>query len=115
MDITPTPSIAFAALGNRVRLDLFRLLVRAGHPGMRVGEIADHLGLKASTLAHHLGALVQAGLVVQAKSGREVYNRVDYAVMNALIEFLTDECCRGVARSDEDKLPEPVQAATGVR
>lgn len=67
---------------------------------MRVGEIGDHLGLKASTLAHHLGALVQAGLVIQEKSGREVYSRVDYAVMQGLVDFLTDECCRGVARSD---------------
>lgn len=93
-----TPSIAFAALGNSARLDIFRLLVKAGNAGLRVGEIAEHLNLKASTLAHHLGTLVNAGLVIQEKCGREVYNRADYAVMHGLLDFLTDECCRGVSR-----------------
>lgn len=88
---------ALAALGHDARLAIFRLLVKAGHDGLRVGEIGDHLGLAPSTLAHHLSALVDAGLVVQDKQGREVFNRVDFAAMNRLVGFLTSECCSGVS------------------
>lgn len=88
---------ALAALGHDARLSIFRLLVKAGHDGLRVGEIGDHLGLAPSTLAHHLSALVDAGLVVQDKQGREVFNRVDFAAMNRLVGFLTSECCSGVS------------------
>ena len=88
---------ALAALGHDARLSIFRLLVKAGHDGLRVGEIGDHLGLAASTLAHHLSTLTTAGLVVQDKQGREVFNRVDFAAMNRLLGFLTSECCSGVS------------------
>lgn len=88
---------ALAALGHDARLAIFRLLVKAGHDGLRVGEIGDHLGLAPSTLAHHLSALVDAGLVVQDKQGREVFNRVDFDAMNRLVGFLTSECCSGVS------------------
>ncbi|WP_322889469.1 MULTISPECIES: metalloregulator ArsR/SmtB family transcription factor [unclassified Yoonia] len=88
---------ALAALGHDARLAIFRLLVKAGPDGLRVGEIGDHLGLAASTLAHHLSTLTTAGLVVQDKQGREVFNRVDFAAMNRLVGFLTSECCSGVA------------------
>jgi DNA-binding transcriptional ArsR family regulator len=87
---------ALAALGHDARLSIFRLLVKAGHDGLRVGEIGDHLGLAPSTLAHHLSALVDAGLVVQDKQGREVLNRVDFDAMNRLVGFLTSQCCTGV-------------------
>jgi ArsR family transcriptional regulator, arsenate/arsenite/antimonite-responsive transcriptional repressor len=87
---------ALAALGHDARLSIFRLLVKAGHDGLRVGEIGDHLGLAPSTLAHHLSALVDAGLVVQDKQGREVFNRVDFDAMNRLVGFLTSQCCTGV-------------------
>ena len=85
-----------AALGHEARLSVYRLLVRAGTDGLTVGEIVDQLDMPASTLAHHLRALVQAGLVVQEKRGREVLNRPDFEVMTALLGFLDDECCTGV-------------------
>lgn len=88
---------ALAALGHEARLSVFRLLVRAGADGLIVGEIAGHTGLPASTLAHHLRALVAAGLVRQERRGREVVNRADYAAMNAVIGFLTDQCCEDVS------------------
>jgi len=87
---------ALAALGHDARLSIFRLLVKAGHDGLRVGEIGDHLGLAPSTLAHHLSALVDAGLVVQDKQGREVFNRVDFDAMHRLVGFLTSQCCAGI-------------------
>lgn len=97
MTDTNPHACALAALGHDARLSIFRLLVKAGHDGLRVGEIGDHLGLAPSTLAHHLSALVDAGLVVQDKQGREVFNRVDFAAMNRLVGFLTSECCSGVS------------------
>ncbi|GIT92537.1 transcriptional regulator [Jannaschia pagri] len=88
---------ALAALGHTVRLSIFRLLVRAGHDGLRVGDIAEHMALAPSTLAHHLRALVQAGLVRQTRRGREVWCVVDFDATQTLLGFLTDECCTGVA------------------
>lgn len=87
---------ALAALGHDVRLSIFRLLVKAGDEGLRVGDIGEHLGLAPSTLAHHLSALADAGLVVQEKRGRAVINKVDYLAMHRLLAFLTSECCEGV-------------------
>lgn len=88
---------ALAALGHDARLSIFRLLVKAGERGLRVGDIGAHLGLAPSTLAHHLSTLVDAGLVVQEKKGREVLNRADYPAIHQVVSFLTSECCSGVA------------------
>ncbi|MCC0024012.1 MAG: helix-turn-helix transcriptional regulator [Hyphomicrobiaceae bacterium] len=88
---------ALSALGHDVRLHLFRLLVRAGDGGLNVGQIGTHLGVPPSTLAHHLSALVDAGLVRQERQGRQIVNRADYGRIDALVGFLTDECCCGVA------------------
>ena len=88
---------ALSALGHEARLSLYRLLVRAGEQGLNVGEISAQLAIPPSTLAHHIKALVDAGLVVQGKQGREVINKPDFAMMNATVSFLTEECCHGVA------------------
>ena len=94
---------SLAALGHDARLSIFRLLVKAGDDGLRVSEIGEHLGLAPSTLAHHLSTLVDAGLVLQDKQGREVFNRVDFPAVNRLVGFLTSECCAGVTTcSSED-------------
>lgn len=97
-----TVSRALAALGHEARLDIFRLLVKAGHTGMSVGQISHHLALPASTLAHHLRTLVDAGLVAQSKQGREVLNTVNFDEMNHIITFLTDQCCKGVTLTKTD-------------
>ena len=98
MTATSPHSRALAALGHDARLSIFRLLVKAGDDGLRVGDIGEHLGLAPSTLAHHLSTLVDAGLVLQDRRGREVFNRVDYPAMNRVLDFLTSECCAGLAR-----------------
>lgn len=87
---------AFSALGHDARLSIFRLLVKAGENGLRISDIGDQLKIAPSTLVHHLSSLVNAGLILQEKQGREVLNRVDYLAMNNLVEFLTSECCAGV-------------------
>jgi ArsR family transcriptional regulator, arsenate/arsenite/antimonite-responsive transcriptional repressor len=100
--VSPTAR-ALAALGHDARLSIFRLLVKAGKEGLRVSDIGEHLGLAPSTLAHHLSTLVDAGLVLQEKHGREVYNMVDYPAMRRTVDFLTSECCAGVsAERNED-------------
>ena len=100
---TATPTArALAALGHDARLGVFRLLVKAGNDGLSVGEIGQHLGFAASTLAHQLRALVDAGLVIQEKRGREVLNRVDFDRMRRTMEFLTSQCCTGVTLERED-------------
>jgi len=91
-----------AALGHEARLAIYRLLVRAGDEGLNVGEIGAHLRMPASTLSHHLTSLVDAGLVIQERQGREVINRVDYDAMRRTVSFLTAECCAGVAPIKED-------------
>ncbi|RNF33996.1 ArsR/SmtB family transcription factor [Paracoccus methylarcula] len=93
---TATTARALAALGHEARLEIYRLLVRAGRDGMIVGEIAEHTNLPLSTLAHHLRTLITAGLVAQERRGREVVNRANYDAMNAALSFLTSKCCQGV-------------------
>ena len=96
MTTTSPTARALAALGHDARLSIFRLLVKAGDEGLRVGDIGEALGFAPSTLAHHLRALVEAGLVLQERQGREVFNRVDYPAVSRILEFLTAECCVGV-------------------
>ena len=94
---TPSAATALAALGHEARLSVFRLLVRAGPEGLRVGDIAEHEGL-----AHHLRALVLAGLVAQTRAGREVRCCAEFDRMTALLGFLSAECCTGVALTETD-------------
>jgi len=84
-----------ATLGNDTRLSIFRLLVRAGPEGMPVGRIQSKLGVAASTLSHHIGQLVAEGLVAQERHGRALFCRPCFERMNALLDFLTEDCCQG--------------------
>jgi ArsR family transcriptional regulator, arsenate/arsenite/antimonite-responsive transcriptional repressor len=93
---------ALAALGNRTRLKLFRLLVQAGPEGLIVSEVQRHLDIPASTLAHHLATLTRSGLVDQERRGREVICRADFAAMNGVLRFLTESCCTGLRLSRDD-------------
>lgn len=102
MSTTSPIARSLAALGHDARLSIFRLLVKAGDDGLLVGEIGQHLKLAPSTLAHHLRTLVDAGLVLQEKRGREVVNRVDFDAMRRTLGYLTSECCAGVSLARED-------------
>jgi ArsR family transcriptional regulator, arsenate/arsenite/antimonite-responsive transcriptional repressor len=90
----------FAALGNRARLRLLRLLVRAGDKGMTVGDMGRRMDTPASTLAHHLAALVRAGLVTQEKRGREVICTAEYRAIRGTAVYLTEACCAGLEDLD---------------
>jgi DNA-binding transcriptional ArsR family regulator len=81
------------ALGNPTRLQLYRILVRAGDDGLAVGSIQEKLDVPASTLSHHLKRLVDTGLVTQERQATTLICRANYPGMNALIGYLADECC----------------------
>ena len=88
-------TLALAALGQPTRLSIFRLLVEAGPEGKLAGEIAEALSLPGATLSFHLKELSIAGLIEGEPSSRYIRYRADFEVMNALVEFLTHNCCGG--------------------
>jgi len=80
-------------LGSPTRLEVFRLLVRAGPDGLPVGEVQSRLQVPASTLSHHIAHLVNAGLVTQVREGRVLHCLPNFDLMDELVYFLTSECC----------------------
>ncbi len=91
---TTSAVIALAALAQETRLAVFRLLVEAGPAGLPAGGIADKLGIAAPTLSFHLKELAHAGLVEAEPQGRFIVYRADFKAMNALVGYLTENCCR---------------------
>ena len=87
---------SLAELGSPTRLEIFRLLVRAGADGLAVGDIQRHLAIPKSTLSHHLQRLIMAGLMEQAREGRTLRCRVIYGHVDALLSYLTEDCCAGL-------------------
>jgi len=87
---------ALAALAQEVRLRVFRTLVVAGMDGLTPGTILEKLGLTPALLSFHLKELVQAGLVTQERQGRNLIYRASFDSMNALLGYLTQNCCAGV-------------------
>jgi ArsR family transcriptional regulator len=83
----------FNALGQRDRLEIFRLLVRAGPRGKCVEEIKRRVRMPGSTLSHHLDALTRCGLLTAHHSGRFIYYAIDWPKTTKLIRFMTEDCC----------------------
>ena len=90
---------SLGALAHETRLDIYRLLVQAGEDGLAAGKIGEELRLPSATLAFHLKELKYAGLVTFTREGRSLIYAVIYPTMNALLTYLTENCCRG--RPDE--------------
>lgn len=86
---------ALAALAHEHRLAIFRLLVEMGPDGLPAGEIAQRVGLAPSSLTFHLQHLARAGLLTQRRVGRQLFYATDFGVMNALVAYLTENCCGG--------------------
>jgi len=59
----------------------------------------------ATSLSFHLKELSHSGLVTQERSGRNLIYRAAFEQMNALIGYLTENCCQG-----EACLPQAAQA-----
>ena len=103
MEISSTPDSisdlaeaagSFSALGSEQRLAVLKVLVRAGPDGLPIGELGNRAGVTGSTLTHHMKLLAAAGLVRQVKDGRRIICiGAAYERMQALSEFLLNECC----------------------
>lgn len=88
---------ALGALAHATRLEIFRLLVRAGADGLSVGRIAEALAIDANgRLTFHLKELVGAGLASSRQEGRFVFYAANYGAMNELLRYLTEDCCGGL-------------------
>ena len=101
---------ALAALAQENRLDVFRLLVEVGPEGMPAGSVAAALKIAPNTLTFHLDRLREAGLVTVRREGRSMIYAAQFDRMNALIGYLTENCCQG--RPEQCA---PSQGRTGVR
>ena len=86
-----------SALANASRLEVYRLLVQAGAPGLAAGEIARRANIVPSTLSTHLGQLAQAGLILARRESRSIIYTADYARMRGLLAYLIEDCCAGDA------------------
>ncbi len=86
---------ALAALAHPIRLKIFRGLVVAGESGMTPGVLGESLAIPPATLSFHLKELNQSGLTTQQRDGRSLIYRADYDQMNAVLSFLTLNCCQG--------------------
>jgi DNA-binding transcriptional ArsR family regulator len=91
---------ALGALAQEHRLAAYRLLVQAGAQGIPAGVLAESLGVPASSMSFHLAQLANAGLVTQRRESRSIIYSADYVAMNALMGFLTENCCSGTACDD---------------
>ena len=88
---------SLAALAHQVRLRVFRALVVAGADGLTPSVLAEQLGVAATALSFHLKELVNAGLVSQERMSRNLIYRADFAQMDGVLGYLTENCCAGAA------------------
>src|SRR5258708_6670323 len=109
-----TAVAGLAALAQDARLAIFRLLVQKGPGGLCVGDIAAKFDMAPATLSFHLKELAHAGLLVARQEGRFIYYAPDFEEMNALVSYLTENCCGGhtfapglrpSARTTKEKVP----------
>ncbi len=100
---------ALSALAQTTRLDVFRLLVRAGAEGMAAGAIAEALGVKQNTMSANLSVLNQAGLIRNERQGRSIQYFADMEGIRSLLGFLMQDCCGGQPSKCQPLIKEIVQ------
>jgi DNA-binding transcriptional ArsR family regulator len=101
---------ALAALAQENRLDVFRLLVEAGPEGMPAGEVASALRVAPNTLSFHFDRLRGAGLVTVRRQGRSMIYAARFETMNALLGYLTENCCKGTPETCAPAVCKPFKA-----
>jgi DNA-binding transcriptional ArsR family regulator len=92
---SPEAVEALGALAHEHRLAIYRMLVERGPDGLAAGVIAERLGIAPSSLTFHLQHLQRAGLIAPRRASRQLIYAADFARMNALVGFLTENCCGG--------------------
>jgi DNA-binding transcriptional ArsR family regulator len=95
----PDVLAALSALAQENRLDAYRLLVQAGPDGLAAGEVATALGLSPNALTFHFDRLREAGLIAVRRDGRSMIYAAQFDTMNALLGYLTENCCQGAPES----------------
>ena len=111
---TKTAVASLAALAQETRLAIYRLLVERGPTGVSAGEIGAELGIAPATLSFHLKELSHAGLIASRQEGRFIFYSANFGQMNALVGFLTENCCAADGMSCAPGVactPEPSRAA----
>ena len=103
---------ALAALAQDNRLDVFRLLVKAGPEGLAAGQVAKMLGIPPNTLTFHFDRLRQAGLIAVRRESRSMIYTAQFDTMNGLVGFLTENCCKGVADECAPSCAAPASTAS---
>lgn len=106
---------ALSALAQEHRLAIFRLLVQRGPDGLAVGQIGETLGLPPATLSFHLKELSHAGLLQSRQEGRFIFYSANFQAMNAVVGFLTENCCGGAPCCDAAAQPPSKVVAGGRR
>lgn len=94
MDIENAVSV-FSALSQQTRLEVLRLLLKAGHEGMGAGEIAEALGVRQNTMSTNLNILQRSNLIRSVRFGRSIRYYADMAGLRSLLSFLMEDCCGG--------------------
>jgi DNA-binding transcriptional ArsR family regulator len=114
---TNTAVAALSALAHEGRLEIFRLLVKAGDPGLAAGEIARATGTLPNTLSSNLAILAGAGLATSRREGRSIIYRAAYERMRDLLAFLVEDCCQGAPAicASIAAIASPQRAAEGRR
>jgi len=95
--------IALAALAQETRLAVYRLLVEHAPDGMPAGQVAERLKIPAPSLSFHLKELTHSGLVTQERAGRNLIYRAAFDRMNAVLGYLTENCCQGAGCAVEPR------------
>jgi DNA-binding transcriptional ArsR family regulator len=95
---------ALAALAQPTRLAIYRLLVARGPEGVAAGEVATKLKVAPATLSFHFKALSHAGLIENRQDGRFIYYTANFATMNGMVAYLTENCCGGDAAACQPKM-----------
>jgi len=94
---TRTAVTQLSAIAQEARLEIFRILVQAGAQGLAAGSLSEQLNIPPSTLSFHLKELSHAGLISAKQVSRFIYYSANYTTMNALLAYLTENCCAGQA------------------
>lgn len=90
-----TAITAFSALSQETRLDVFRLLIKAGNNGLLSGEMGEKLGVRQNTMSTNLNILLRAGLIRNERQGRSVRYFADMEGIGGLLNYLLHDCCGG--------------------
>ena len=98
-----TAALILSKIGNPTRLQIVRLLVKAGEQGLSVGAIQKKLQIPGSTLTHHITHLKSAGLIRQERDQATLFCIMEYDRLNQLVAYLTEECCVDATRPADVK------------